>query len=72
MRRLRLSTEAGVTAPCSGFGVLGTDGWELGSPRDAPTAENQQPGRELQHGSPGKLCCGGMRKGKKFFPPSQG
>lgn len=60
MRRLRLSTEAGVTAPCSGFGVLGTDGWELGSPRDAPTAANQQPGRELQHGTaaPGSCAVG--------------
>ena len=44
---LEPSTEAGVTAPGLGFGVLGTDGCELGPARDAPMATKQQPGREL-------------------------
>lgn len=62
MPRLELSSEARVTAPCSGFGVLGTDGCELGSVSDAPTA------RQPREGVPGR----GMRKERKFFPPSQG
>lgn len=60
MPRLEQSTEAGVTAPCSGFGVLGMDGHDLRSASDAPTAASQQPGRELRHSTavPGRCAVG--------------
>lgn len=54
MLRLELSTEAGVTAPCWGFGVLGMGGCELGLTRDAPMAANQQPGTAV----PGRCAAG--------------
>lgn len=71
VQRLEPSTGAGVPAPCSGFGVLSTDGPGLGSVSDAVTAASGSlAGSSSSAQQPREGVLWRMRKGK-IPPPSQ-
>lgn len=65
MQRLEPSSGARVHAPCSGFGLLGTDGPGLGSVSDAVTAANGSlAGISSSAQQPRERCAVGNEKGK--------